>query len=255
MFLTGLFPAVVAFVIRYTMPDSPLFEEVKEEKIVERHPFFSLFRKPTVYVFLAVFVLMTGEFFSSYSMFDFGIPILKLAGLSDQYAAYWFFWAGIFAAIAATGTGAISDVIGRRRAYMMAGLGSLIMALPTFYILYLGAKLVSVPLLLLGSIFMGWFTQWSWGLVLAYLSERFGTVRRASGVGFGYSSGIFISAWMPLYAIPLHSTFLPIEGKDVWFTAAFFLMLAGILIFIPTYLGPETKNIDLRQVQEKAVTK
>ncbi len=255
VFLTGLIPAAIAFVVRYTMPETPLFEEVKSEKTLEKHPFFSLFKKPTVYVFLAVFVLMTGEFFSSYSLFDFAVPVFTLAGLSDAAADYWYFWAGIFAAIAATSLGAISDFIGRRTAYIIGSLGSLIMAVPSFYLAYLGAVLRSVPLLFLGSLLIGWFTQWTWGLVPAYLSERFGTVRRASGVGFGYSSGVFISAWMTLYAIPLHSTFKVIEGTNVWFTASFFLMLAGILIFIPAFMGPETKNVNLATVEERARNK
>jgi hypothetical protein len=89
------------------------------------------------------------------------------------------------------------------------------------------------------------------GLVPVYLSERFATQRRGSGVGFGYSSGIFISAWMPLYSIPLYGVFYFIEGTNIWFTAAFWLILAGIVYGIAAAIGPETIGIDLRIVKER----
>jgi hypothetical protein len=51
----------------------------------------------------------------------------------------------------------------------------------------------------------------------------------ASGVGFGYSSGIFISAWMPLYSIPLFDLFKPIEDGNIWMIDAFWPILAGVV--------------------------
>ncbi|MFP3349772.1 MAG: MFS transporter, partial [Thermoproteus sp.] len=87
--------------------------------------------------------------------------------------------------------------------------------------------------------------------VPVYLSERFATQRRASGVGFGYSSGIFISAWMPLYSIPLFDLFKPIEGENIWMIAAFWLILAGVVYGIAAALGPETIGTDLASAQEK----
>jgi hypothetical protein len=87
--------------------------------------------------------------------------------------------------------------------------------------------------------------------VPVYLSERFATQRRGSGVGFGYSSGIFISAWMPLYSIPLYKVFYPIEDGNIWFTAAFWLILAGIVYGIAAAIGPETIGTDLRIVKER----
>ncbi|MGC8607216.1 MAG: hypothetical protein ACP5L5_06630 [Vulcanisaeta sp.] len=72
-----------------------------------------------------------------------------------------------------------------------------------------------------------------------------------SGVGFGYSSGIFISAWMPLYSIPLYGVFHAIEGTNIWFVAAFWLILAGIIYGAAVAIGPETIGVDLRIVREK----
>jgi hypothetical protein len=44
----------------------------------------------------------------------------------------------------------------------------------------------------------------AWGSVRAYLCERFPTKRRATGVGFGYSSGALIGAWFGMYVYRAH---------------------------------------------------
>ncbi|AAY81568.1 MFS transporter [Sulfolobus acidocaldarius] len=250
VFFTGLIPAAVAFIIRYLVPETPVFRKALSERKLERIPFFSLFRPPTLYTFLNVFVLMTGLFFSSYSLFDFATGILTKAGLSTQEASLYYSLAGVFAAIAATLWGLSSDFIGRKKAFLIAAIVTIILATPSFYLWYNAAKANDVGLLFLGSFLIGWLTQWPWGLVPVYLSERFITKRRASGVGFGYSSGVFISAWMPIYSIPLSAYFAGIEGGDPWFVAAFFLILAAVIYGIAALIGPETRTVDLYWTEE-----
>ncbi|MGC9117657.1 MAG: MFS transporter [Thermoproteus sp.] len=215
VFLTGLIPAVIALYIRFAMPDTPVFSEAKNKGQLEKVPFFSLFRPPALWTFLSVFVFMTGLFFSNYSLFYFATGILEKAGLAQGAASYYYGVSGVIAAIAATLWGFSSDFLGRRKALVIAGVVSAILAIPAFYVWYLGAATNDVALLYLGAALAGWLTQWPWGLVPVYLSERFATQRRASGVGFGYSSGIFISAWMPLYSIPLYDLFKPIEDGNM----------------------------------------
>ncbi|GAB6943523.1 hypothetical protein JCM14467A_03050 [Vulcanisaeta sp. JCM 14467] len=77
---------------------------------------------------------------------------------------------------------------------IISAIVSAVLAVPAYYVVYYSAVVRSVPLLVLGAFLMGWLSQWPWGLVPVYLSERFAMQRRGSGVGFGYSSGIFISA-------------------------------------------------------------
>jgi len=222
--------------------------EIKEEKKIEKAPFFSIFKKPTVYTFLQVFVLMVGLFFSSWSMFDATTGILTGAGLSAGEAAFWYAIGGIFAAISAITWGFVSDYIGRRTAFLIGASATLVAAFPTYYFLYISALYKNYLWLAFAVLLEGWFTQWVWGLVPVYLSERFGTQRRASGVGFGYSSGLFVSGWMPFFMDFLAGPFRPIEGNNLWFMAGFFLFLGAILYGAAAYIGPETKGISLREI-------
>ena len=248
-FVSGLIPLAIALIIRYLMPESPLFIEIKEENKIEKVPFFSIFKKPTVYTFLQVFVLMVGLFFSSWSMFDATTGILHGAGLSAGEAAFWYAIAGVFAAISAIVWGFVSDYIGRRMAFLIGAGVTLVVAFPTYYFLYISALYKNYLWLPFAVLLEGWFTQWVWGLVPVYLSERFATQRRASGVGFGYSSGLFVSGWMPFFMDFLVGPFRPIEGNNIWFMAGFFLFLAAILYGAAAYIGPETKGISLREVR------
>lgn len=252
VFFTGLLPALVALYIRLTMPDTPVFSEAKTEGKLEKVPILSIFKGASLMVFLQVFLLMTGLFFSSYSLFDFALPVLKGGVISEASASLFYSLAGVFAAVAATLWGAFSDILGRRRGFMVSSLVSLVMAIPAFYSWYLGATTGSFGLLFLGSLLVGWLTQWPWGLVPAYLSERFSTEKRSSGVGFGYSSGIFITAWIPVYSIYLLGPFSVVEGKVPWLIGSFFLMLASVLYGIAAFVGPETKNVNLETMKMTA---
>ncbi|QKQ99066.1 MHS family MFS transporter [Metallosphaera tengchongensis] len=251
VFFTGLIPAAVALGIRYISSDTPVFEKVKEEGKIEKIPFFSIFKPPTLFTFINVFVLMTGLFFSSYSLFDFATGIMTQAGLSPSQASLYYSLAGVIAAVSATLWGVSSDFMGRKKSFLVAAVVTFVLAVPGAYALYLGASTASVGMLVLGASLIGWLTQWPWGLVPVYLSERFKANERSSGVGFGYSSGVFITAWMPIYSIYLSKYFVGIEGKDPWFIASFFLMLASILYGVAAAVGPETKNVDLTQVGER----
>lgn len=207
-------------------------------------PFFSLFStRERVLTFLQVMLVMTGMFYCSWSMFNYFVGIVEGAGLSGGEAAFYYSMAGIIDAISLIIWGLISDFIGRRLGIITAGIGAVIMAIPSFYLLYIGAYTRNAAILWLGTVLVGWFTNYVWGGVEpAYLTERFATVRRGSGVGFGYSSGIFLSSpIMPFLSILLY----PIL-HSMWMIAAIMLMIGGTLSAIGAYIGPETKGVSLR---------
>ncbi len=206
-------------------------------------PFFSLFNtRERVLTFLQVMLVMTGMFYCSWSMFNYFVGIVESAGLPGGEAAFYYSMAGVIDAISLIIWGLVSDFSGRRLGIIIAGIGAIIMAVPSFYLLYLGAYTRNIATLWLGTVLVGWFANYVWGIEPAYLTERFATVRRGSGVGFGYSSGIFLSTpIMPLLSIILY----PIL-HSMWIIAAIMLIIGGTLSAIGAYIGPETKGVSLR---------
>ncbi|WP_048062797.1 hypothetical protein [Caldivirga maquilingensis] len=108
---------------------------------------FTLWPKEIVLTFLQVMLVMTGMFYCSWSMFNYFVGILTETGLPGVTASFFYAIAGLIDAISIWFTGLMSDFIGRRLAIIIAGIGSAIMALPSFYILYLGGSLRSSLLL------------------------------------------------------------------------------------------------------------
>ena len=93
----------------------------------------------------------------------------------------------------------------------------------------------------------------AWGIVPAYLCERFPTKRRAAGVGFGYSAGAILGAWFPFYVLWAHkiSFIHAIEGQDTWLSPAVILTVGAIMTFVSLLFSPETKQLQLDEVGEK----
>ena len=59
MFLIGLVFVIVGFIIRVTLPESPVLEEIKGQGKLEKTPFFSLFStRERVLTFLQVLLVM-----------------------------------------------------------------------------------------------------------------------------------------------------------------------------------------------------
>ncbi|TRM74163.1 MFS transporter, partial [Sulfolobus sp. E5] len=128
-------------------------------------------------------------------------------------------------------------------------------SIPVYYLLITSASSGNLILASIASILIGIITQGPWGIIPIYLSERFKASMRASGVGFGYSSGIFIGGWFSIY-VPLMHNYL-FKGIDtptnVWFSTAILLMIGAVLVGIGQYLGPETLGTKL--AEEVSATK
>jgi len=126
-----------------------------------------------------------------------------------------------------------------------------IFGVPVYYVLYHAALERKIGMAILGTT-MAAMLKLAWGIVPAYLCERFPTKTRASGVGFGYSSGALIGAWFGVYVWWAHS--IPfigaIEKQDLWLSPAVILTIGSIMTFASLLFSPETKDLHLDEVGE-----
>jgi hypothetical protein len=79
-----------------------------------------------------------------------------------------------------------------------------------------------------------------WGVVTAYLNERFNTGVRASGYGIAYSAATVIPAFSAVYMLGLQRLGLPYE-----YTPIVIFVLGGLLLLIGALRGPETRDVEL----------
>lgn len=255
VFLTALAPAVIALAVRLTMSETPVFEDVKKKNLIRKTPFLDLFRKPYRRDFFQVMLYMTGMFFFAYSLFAFVPAILEhkpsvfSIGTAEQIYYY-----GTYAAFAgAILFGALSQYIGRRRLTIIWAIATFIISIPVYYLLFYSASIGNYVFASIASIIIGIITQGPWGIIPIYLSERFKASMRSSGVGFGYSSGIFIGGWFSIYVPLMHNyLFKAIDTPtNIWFSTAVLLMIGAVLVGIGQYLGPETLGTKLVEEVQK----
>lgn len=250
-FMTGVLPVFLALYIRRNLHESPEFEKAKARGTIERAPFLSLFKRPALWTFLQVFFFMTGLFLTDYSVYGFLPNILTLGGRGFDTTTYSLIY-GFALFIAFLGYnfyGWLSDRTGRKSLTQAYCIFLVVFGIPVYYVLYHAAVEHNLWMAVLGTTMAG-MLKLAWGIVPAYLCERFPTSRRAAGVGFGYSSGALIGAWFGVYVwwahkIPFISA---IEKQDMWLSPAVILTIGAVMTFISLLYSPETKHLTLEEV-------
>jgi hypothetical protein len=66
---------------------------------------------------------------------------------------------------------------------------------------------------------------------------------RATGVGFGYSSGIFIGGFYPFFV-----SWLSVATHSLLWAIIILGVIGSALVTIAGAIGPETKDVDLAQL-------
>jgi SHS family lactate transporter-like MFS transporter len=92
-------------------------------------------------------------------------------------------------------------------------------------------------LLLLGALLIGLGCSGAWGIVPGYLSERFPTDARAVGTGFAYHIGAGLAAFTPYLIGALQDRGTPLASAMLTCIA-----VAGVLVLVMLWLGPETRG-------------
>lgn len=122
------------------------------------------------------------------------------------------------------------------------------------HVLYHAAVARNLKMAVLGTV-MAAMLKLAWGVVPAYLCERFPTSRRAAGVGFGYSSGALLGAWFGVYVAWAHKipAIARIEKQDMWLSPAVILTIGSLMTIASLYFSPETKYLELHEVGAESI--
>jgi MHS family proline/betaine transporter-like MFS transporter len=254
VFMTGVIPVFLALYIRKNLHESPEFVKTKALGKIEKSPFLSLFKPPQLFDFLQVFFFMTGLFLTDYSVYGFLPNILTLKGRGFDTTTYSLIYgfALFMAFLGYNFYGWLSDKTGRKVLTQWYCGFLVLFGIPVFYVLYHAAIARNLKMAIFGTV-MAAMLKLAWGVVPAYLCERFPTRRRAAGVGFGYSSGALLGAWFSVYVWWAHKIpfISKIEGQDMWLSPAVILTIGAAMTFISLLFSPETKHLQLDEVGEK----
>jgi len=254
VFVTGVIPVFLALYIRSNLHESPEFVKAKAGGKIEKSPFLNLFKRPQLFDFLQVFFFMTGLFLTDYSVYGFLPNILTLKGRGFGTTTYSLIYgfALFMAFLGYNFYGWLSDRTGRKILTQWYCAFLVVFGVPVFYVLYHAAVARNLWMAILGTV-MAAMLKLSWGVVPAYLCERFPTGRRAAGVGFGYSSGALLGAWFSAYVWWAHKIpfIAAIEKQDMWLSPAVILTVGAVMTFVSLLYSPETKHLELHEVGQR----
>ncbi len=249
---SGVAPVFLALYIRRILPESPEFEKAKAQGTIEKAPFWSLFKPPALWSFLQVFFFMTGLFLTDYAVYGYLPKILSGPGKFDSttYALIYGF-ALLMAFIGYNVYGTLSDYVGRKKLTMWYCGFLVTFGVPAYYVLHQAVVAKNIRLAIAGTTLAA-MLKLGWGIVPSYLSERFPTKQRSTGVGFGYSSGALIGgAGIGLFVLWAHM--IPfigkIEGEDLWLSPSVVLTVGAVMTFCSLLYSPETKDLELSEVE------
>ncbi len=217
------------------VPESKLWLEQKKSQA----PLKELFQGESLKNFLQVFLMMSGVWlvFNTLpgTLPGVLITVLKVDAKVVTNSLMIVNFILFFGYLAA---GQLGQKIGRKKVLIAVGVLSATVIPYMYYLLISGGFKTTSQLLLLALAMELLFLPGTWGVALAYITERFRTSIRASGFGMGYSLSVLIPSFYSFYMLGLQH-FMPYKYTQIPLVA-----LGGILLVIGAALGPETKDVD-----------
>jgi SHS family lactate transporter-like MFS transporter len=230
MFFVGIAPALLVFLIRMHVKESPTHLAMAGKPRVS--PLVEIGRNWRIALYLIV--LMTAfNFFSHGTQDQYPTFLQKQHGFDTHLTGTLTAIMNIGAIVGGISFGIWSERLGRRRAIITASL----LALPVIPLWAFS----STPLLLgLGAFLIQVAVQGAWGIVPVHLNELSPAMARGLFPGVAYQLGNLIAS----RNAPFQAWFAHQNGGNYGLALAVVAGLTAIVIAIWTALGPERKNAE-----------
>jgi SHS family lactate transporter-like MFS transporter len=236
MFFVGLAPALLVFLIRMHVKESPAHVAMASKPRVS--PIVEIARNWKIALYLVV--LMTAfNFFSHGTQDQYPTFLQKQHGFGTHTTGMLAAVMNLGAIVGGISFGIWSERLGRRRAIIVASL----LALPVIPLW----AFASTPLLLgIGAFLIQVAVQGAWGIVPVHLNELSPARARALFPGFAYQLGNLIASRNG----PFQAWFASQHGGNYGLALALVAGVTAVVIAIWTAIGPERKNANFTEFAE-----
>ena len=230
MFMVGVVPALLVFLIRMHVHESPVFEVRRGRAPI--NAFHELARHWKIALY--VVVLMTAFNFFSHGTQDLYPTFLQKQHHFDTHMTGTLsLIMNLGAIIGGLSFGIWSERIGRKKAIIIAAS----LALPVIPLWAFS----EAPLLLgLGAFLLQISVQGAWGIVPVHLNELSPALVRGMFPGFAYQLGNLIASRNG----PIQAGFAEAHGNNYGLALALVAGMAAIVLVTLTALGPERRDVD-----------
>jgi MHS family shikimate/dehydroshikimate transporter-like MFS transporter len=227
----------VGLYVRTRVPETPLFNEIKQRGDISRTPFLDVvLRQPKTFL-LAIglkisevsWVYIVTVFAVVYATTQLGLPKSTLLNAIIIGSLIEVFTIPLF--------GYLSDIVGRRALYFTGTIFTILFAFPLFWLIdtknvfVIGATIAVALSFGHGTMF---------GLLSTYLPELFGTKVRYTGASLGFQVAAAIGGGLaPILATSLTSSLGGTAGVSI------LLILLALITLIATFCARETRDAAL----------
>ncbi|GAA3611120.1 MFS transporter [Agrococcus terreus] len=242
-FFLSIILVVVGYVVRRSVDESPVFQEIKETAQEQSAPVKQVFAKYGAIILFAAMIFMannatgymtTGGYVQGLASrpVDATPPGLGFDPVGVQLATF----AGSLSWLVFTFLGGwLSDRIGRKRLYLIGWVVLAITIVPLFQLVYTGVGGVAIATILLGA-----GLGLTYGAQAAWYAESFPASVRFSGVSIGYAIGAIIGgAFAPTIAQAL------LQSTGSTWAIVGYLLFTVVVSVIGTLLMKDRTGIPL----------
>ena len=187
-----------------------------------------------------IFLMMTGFWLVAQPSNLLPSIMIQHLHVPSEMTSNGFLFASITLFFAFVGYGLLSQMIGRRRAIVIAATAVLVGCPVLYYAMVTHALSGGSPVIttVLAAAFQVLALS-PWGIATVYICERFPTHVRASGYGIGYSLAVVIPSFSGIYVLWLAHV------MPYLFAPIVLVVLAPVLMIVGAMLGPETRGVEL----------
>jgi len=240
MFFSGLLSSLLGWFIFNNLEESPFFKEQQRKKAAgtvtaTKAPVKLLFSDRYRNVLLLNLLITFGGGAGYYLTSGYLPSFLKVVnGIPNNVSSLILMGASVISMVSAVFFGGVSDVIGRKKTFLLVGVCMLVL-LP---VCYLGmAKATDTSMVTLYALAIAFLGNAGYAPILIFLNERFPTEIRASGTGLSWNIGFALGGMMPTF-VSLASA----SPAQIPMSLSIFVAVIFVIYLIGALLIPETKG-------------
>jgi MFS transporter, MHS family, proline/betaine transporter len=240
MFFAGLLSSFLGWFIFNNLEESPLFKQHQLKKAAGKiattqSPVKLLFSSSYRNVLLLNLLLTFGGGAGYYLTSGYLPTFLKVVnGVPNSVSSLILMGASVVALVSAILFGAVSDLIGRKKTFLLVGV-CIAVLLPVCYLgMAKAADTTAITLYALAIAFLG---NAGYAPILIFLNERFPTEIRASGTGLSWNIGFALGGMMPTFVSLASANPAQIPMSLSVFVAGIF-----VVYLVGAWIIPETKG-------------
>jgi MFS family permease len=235
MFFAGILNSVFGVFIFGALEESPIWKEMDRAKLKPQAPLKTLFSAQHAGSLASNVLIISGCGVGYYLTSGYMPTFLKLVKeVPNSTASLVLMAASLVTIVAQMSAGHLSEVIGRRRTFIVVGVVNIV-ALPACYLLL--ARTNDIGMIALYSLALTFLANAAIGPAMVFLNERFPTAVRASGTSLSWNLGFALGGLAPIF-VSLASG----SAQGLPTTLAAFCAAGSLIYLIGALIVPETKG-------------